>query len=151
IQAVRDRMTSEALERLRPLDRVVMRVRPAPHAVLEAPAERYVLDQIIDDAATLDVVLDRSTLGRHRTARALENLVEMGYVSFQRSPEALPPVLVAPADLAVAVVADANPTQAALTRTMARVALGGATRIVAAATGPEVVEVAKRERAGLVI
>src|SRR6185436_19272349 len=54
IQAVRERMTTEALERLKPFDRVVARVQPAPRAALDGTGEKYVLDQCVDDTATID-------------------------------------------------------------------------------------------------
>ncbi|MFO0619132.1 MAG: hypothetical protein U0414_41470 [Polyangiaceae bacterium] len=163
IQAVRDQITTAAIDRLRPLDRVVHRVSPrAP----ETPAEAYVVDQCIDGATTVDVILDKSTLGRHRTAQALEALIASGIVALRvegRSiaPRSLkdPKTAFAPradASAPSVVVADASATQAALVRTLTRGAIHGVSglagaRFLGASSGAELVEVALRERASLII
>lgn len=185
IQSVRDQLTTAALDRLRPLDRIVRRVLPTSP---ETPAEAYVVDQCVDGVASIDVILDRSTLGRHRTAQALETLVRAGIVevradrsslaprsafgpppsAFGAAPAAFrvmpsgpradaPASSVAPTSSASAVVVgDSDATQAALTRTMTRVAIHGvpglgAAKMVSATSGPELVEVAVRERATLIV
>ena len=51
----------------------------------------------------------------------------------------------------VVLVADHNPTQAALARTLARVVMGKSTSILKAESGPEVVELARRERPQLLL
>lgn len=156
IQAVRDQMTTAAIDRLRPLDRIAERVSAiAP----EAPADAYLADLCAEGTA-IDVLLDRSTLGRHRTALALESLVTRGIVALQPSDRrSVVPRLglgARPTEGAVVVVADGNATQAALARTMTRAALHAipsfaSPRMHGAASGPEAVELVVKERASLLI
>jgi CheY-like chemotaxis protein len=159
IHELRERVTQGAIAKLEPLDR-------APtagdyNAALVGIAERYLLEQLVDGVNTLERILDISTLGRHRTARALANLFADGTLVLDRgkarSPDSLLPAPAirdrAPAEVeeVVALVADANPTQAALTRTLVRVALGKAARVIRAESGPAAVDVARKERAGLLL
>jgi CheY-like chemotaxis protein len=157
IQAVRDQITTAALERLRPLDRVVHRVgRVAP----QTPAETYLVEQCIDGATSIDVILDRSTLGRHRTAQALESLLGSGLAELRTDKRSFAPRSAfgprTETSTPSVVVADASATQAALMRTMTRVAIHGvsaltAARFLGASSGSELVEVVLRERVTLMV
>lgn len=167
IQAVRDQLTTAALDRLRPLDRVVHRVLPSSP---DTPTEAYVADQCVDGVTSVDVILDRSTLGRHRTAQALESLIRAGIVELRADKRSIAPrsafgakaegtaasAVPASTGAHAVVVGDSNATQAALTRTMTRAAIHGipglgAAKLVGASSGQELVDVALRERATLVV
>lgn len=157
IQVVRDQLTTAAIDRLRPLDRVVHRVGVNTP---DTPAEAYVLEQCVDAVATIDVILDRSTLGRHRTAAALEALVRVGAVDLRADKRSIAPKSAFGARLdasAIAVVVgDIDATQTTLTRTMTRTAMHGmqglsGARFHSATSGHDLVEVATKERAALVV
>lgn len=157
IQVVRDQLTSASIDRLRPLDRVVHRIGAS---TVDTPAEAYVLDQCVDGSATIDVVLDRSTLGRHRTAAALEGLVRVGAIELRSDKRSIAPksafgARAEPSAIAV-VIGDVDATQTTLTRTMTRTAMHGmpgltGARFHGATSGLELVEVAAKERAALVV
>lgn len=145
IRTVRDRVMRSGLERLGAID--AMPTRTGATAALGAD-EQYVLG-LITGSATLDELLDGSTLGRHRTVRALTGLVALGVI---RIPAGAPRGAVeAPGAVRHVIVADGHPPSAALTRTMLRLVLGGSTRLETVPGATELAVAAAQEHPDLVV
>lgn len=149
IERVREAMAESALTQLGSDDAVprTTGVRLASSAELGAD-ERYLISRI-DGVATIAQLVRRSTLGRHRTIRALVWLVKSRLVEVRA-----PVTEVAAARraaLSSVLVADGNATQASLARTMLRVSLGRAVAYHTATGADEAIQLAARERPGLLV
>jgi CheY-like chemotaxis protein len=149
IRTVRERQLRHGLERLGSLDAMPRRTSASPPAVLSADA-RYVVDLVGGDAS-VDELLDRSTLGRHRTVQALIELLERRTIelaSVSRGTGSSPSA--APTERTV-LVADGNASQVVLTRTMLRLALGGGAKLKTVASASELIAAVHEHRPDLVV
>lgn len=149
IRVVRDHALRRGLERIGSLDAVARCARTAATGL--GSDEQYLYDRIARAAAgssreALDALLDGSTLGRHRTVRALLALIDQGFVELHRD---RPARAGASASLGAAItprrviVADGNAAQAALTRTMLRLALGAGAQLGTATSAAGLVAAAE--------
>jgi CheY-like chemotaxis protein len=146
IESVRDVMAETALAELGAQDAAPVKTG-APSPDLGAD-ERYLAGRI-DGNRSIAQLLRESTLGRHRTIRALVSLVKDGAVAI---PTARARGETARSSAITSVlVAEGNPTHATLTRTMLRVSLGRAVAYHTATSAREAIEIATRERPGLVV
>jgi CheY-like chemotaxis protein len=146
IRVVRDQSYRAALDRLGNLEAAPRRVRDA---IGLAGDEKYLFD-LVAAGQTVDELLDVSTLGRHRTVHGLVWLLDRGYLELDTGVQrgsAVPSVSVAKN----VVVADGSSSQAALTRTMLRIVLGGGASLVTATTSAELVAAAEKQRPDLVV
>jgi hypothetical protein len=131
IRTVRDQALRHGLEALGSIEATPVRTKKS--AALAAD-EQYLFG-LIDGATSTDALLDRSTLGRHRTVGALTGLVACGVVRIEdAAPSPAPVPTVAPAIVRSVVVADAHAPSAAITRTMLRLVLGGSIQLETAST-----------------
>ncbi len=103
--------------------------------------ERYALS-LVDGVTSIDRLVDTSTLGALRTAQALAALARQSLIT-ARTPTTRPPTTAATAHDGTVIVADGSATQAALTRTMLRVALPRGAKVVSASDGAEVLELTR--------
>lgn len=157
IRLVRDDALRRGLERLGSLDAVPRCTRAAPTGLRSD--EQYVHDRVARaplgaSAETLDALLDGSTLGRHRTVRALLSLVDQGLVELtdhQRRPRSDAPGSSAGVVPRRVIVADGNPAQATLTRTMLRLALGAGAQLTTVASAEALVAAAGSAAPDLVV
>ena len=146
IRAVRERQLRHGLERLGSLDAIPRRLRERePNLGTDCA---YVFD-LVRGVATVDELLDRSTLGRHRTVRALVELLER--VAIELAPASRGSATSASVTERVVVVADGNRTQSALTRTMLRLALGATARMHTVESASELLTAVEKERPALLV
>jgi CheY-like chemotaxis protein len=167
IRTVRDRALRHGLDRLGSLDAVPGRTRAVASGLEADPA--YVFD-LIEGTTTIDELLDRSTLGRHRTVRALVALLDRGAIETKNratgsasalrsgtashasaSSTAVSSTAGPPTGVKYVIVADGNAPQAALTRTMMRLALGAGVRFDTVQSSSDVVAAVERQRPDLLI
>ncbi len=172
LELVRERVAEQALKELGPLELV-----PTPQLGSSAMAlrdgldlpTRYVLERV-DGVRTLDAILRFSALGRARTAQTLVVLFKAGAIELpgrrRIAPAAVSPEPLRPSPSAgaltssgvhplvqslVVVVADASSTQAALTRTLLRVATPRAVDAHTVASGRELFDALRRLRPALLV
>ncbi|WP_236519747.1 response regulator [Sandaracinus amylolyticus] len=148
IRFVRERALRNGLDRLGSLESVPRRLSiPVPTSL--GADERYLLG-LVDGEASIDELLDASTLGRHRTVRALCTLLDRDMVRVDAITSA--PVVTPDAALARHVlVADGHPPSAALTRTMLRLVLGAAARLETVGSVTQLTAAAQKQRPDLVV
>ncbi len=150
IERVREAMAESALAQLGSDDAVPRTTGARLGSSGELGADERYLVTRIDGVASIAQLVRSSTLGRHRTIRALVWLVRTGLVQVSAPASAATPAVRAVA-LASVLVADGNATQASLTRTMLRVTLGRAVAYHTATAADEALALAARERPGLVV
>lgn len=146
IRVVRDRAMRNGLERLGSLEAVPRRTGASAPL---ASDEQYLVG-LVTGSATIDELLDSSTLGRHRTVRGLCALVDRGVIRIEQSTSAPRATL----DAAIArhvVVADGQTSSAALTRTMLRQALGAGAQLETVTSMSELTAAAAKQRPDLVV
>ncbi|MBL8682930.1 MAG: response regulator [Myxococcales bacterium] len=144
-QWVRDAATTAHLAKVGARDAVLVARSLAGSATLD---ERFVFS-LVDGVRTVDRLLDVSTLGHLRTAKALAALFERGDLGATQ-PRPSQPAPEGASDGSV-IVADSNATQAALTRTMLRPLLARGTKLVSSNDGNEVLELARKSRPLLIV
>ncbi len=149
IERVREAMADAALAQLGPEDAVPRTTGVRAGSGELGADERYLLG-LIDGVSSIAQLVRRSTLGRHRTSRALVWLAKHGMVEVPHATARLSPVRTS-GTLTSVLVADENATQASLVRTMLRVTLGRAVAYHTATTAADALAVAARERPGLVV
>ncbi len=145
---IRDAALTAYLARVGDRGAVLQSVSGAEGQISTGSDERYVCS-LVDGVRTVDRLLDVSTLGHLRTAKALAVLVEQGDVTTVQQRKSSAPE--AAGNDGSVIVADSNATQAALTRTMLRPVLGRGAKVVAASSGADVLEQARRSRPMLVV
>ena len=150
IRVVRERSLRHGLEVLGSLEAVP---RATGVTASLGSDEQYLLG-LVDGSATIDGLLDGSTLGRHRTVRGLCVLLERGVVRIEHAPQSRtsPPRSAADATTARHVlVADGHPPSAALTRTMLRLVLGASAHLETVGSAAQLATAAQRKAPDLVV
>ncbi len=164
IESVRDRVGREAIAQLGDLEVVPTRGAGASMGDL-MPPERYVAERV-DGLRSLASILRFSTLGPMRTAQTLLFLQQRGVVDWsvgRRSAASPAPVAVSVASSAAApwlgtstqpvsvLVADANGTQATLTRTLLRLAIPRPVDAITVSSFREAMDALRAQRPSLFV
>lgn len=147
IRVVRERAMRTGLERLGSLEAIPRRTGAAGASL--ASDEQYLLG-LVDGTASIDELLDTSTLGRHRTVRGLCMLVDRGLLRIERGSSAPRATLEAVVARHV-LVADGQTSSAALTRTMLRLVLGAGAQLETVGSLPQLTAAAQKQRPDLVV
>ncbi|MGE0785509.1 MAG: response regulator [Sandaracinaceae bacterium] len=148
IETVREAMTQAELQELGSLDGAVSVDALRASTVALGQDEQFLLERIA--GRTLSEVIRESTLGRHRTARALRWLLDHRVI---RSVDGSGTSARPPAETSIEriVVADPSRTQASLMRTMLRVVLRRSVTLRTVVDAKDLLEVARQIVPDLVV